>query len=77
MSARRRRFWAESALAASSTILLLVTIARRDWIEAVLHIDPDGHSGTTEWVVVAVLAVAAVVSATAARGEWPRAATSE
>ena len=67
---RLTRFWLESALALASGLLFVLTLAWPDWIEAVLHVDPDGHSGATEWLVVAVLAATTVVAAIAARADW-------
>jgi hypothetical protein len=34
--------------------------------------DPDGHNGTVEWLVVALLATVAVLAAVMARVEWRR-----
>lgn len=48
----RRRFWFEAALASVTTVLLLITLVRRDWIEAVLGIDPDAYSGSLECMIV-------------------------
>lgn len=53
-----------SALLATATI---VTAIWPDWIEAVSGAGPDGGSGTTEWWIVAALAVVTVAVAALAR----------
>ena len=35
-----------------STALGALTIAWRDWIEVVFHVDPDGHNGSIETTIV-------------------------
>jgi len=72
----RTRFWLEIALASLCLVLAVLTSSSRAWIEALTGWDPDHGNGSLEWVVVAVLVVAAVVVAVAARVEWrrPRAA---
>ena len=49
-------------------ILALITLLSREWIEVVFHVDPDGGSGSLEWLIVAVLAAAAIVLAVMASG---------
>jgi len=44
-----------------------------EWIELVLHIDPDAGNGAAEWALLAVFASLAVVGIVAARGELYRA----
>jgi hypothetical protein len=68
----RRRFWFEAGLGAMSAILFALTLMVPDWIEAVLRVDPDQHSGSLEWAIVAVLAVTTVLSSLLARREWRR-----
>jgi hypothetical protein len=68
----RTRFWLESALASLCGLLALVTVLRRDWIEAVTGFDPDRHSGALELASVVVLLVLFVVMTRAARLEWRR-----
>jgi hypothetical protein len=68
------RFWIESALAALTGLLALLTAIWRDWLE-VFGITPDYHSGSTEWLIVGVLFVSFLGFAIAARVEWARAAS--
>jgi hypothetical protein len=66
----RVRFWIEAALAASSASMFAVTVTWRDWIEAVFHVDPDRHSGSLEWAIVAALCALTVACGLLARSEW-------
>lgn len=68
-----RRFWIEAGLGVVSAALLLVTLVWPDWLELVLHIDPDGGNGAVEWAIVAVFAVAAILFLVLARADWQRA----
>ena len=67
----RRRFWIETTLAALTGSLFVLTLLRRDWIEA-FGIEPDNHSGLVEWLIVGVLAVCCASLSIAARAEWRR-----
>jgi hypothetical protein len=69
----RTRFWIEAPLGCLTTLLFLITIVRRDWIEAVFGIDPDQGSGALEWLIVGALFVMAVTSVALAGTEWWRA----
>jgi hypothetical protein len=67
----RRRYWLELFLAVVSAVLLVLTLARPDWIE-VSGWDPDRHGGEAEWFAVAGLAVASATLSALARLEWRR-----
>jgi hypothetical protein len=67
------RVWAEALLGAVSAALLVATLVWPDWLELVLHIDPDGGNGAVEWAIVALFAVAAIVFLVLARLDWRRA----
>ena len=74
MALMRRRFWIELGLAVLTGVLTVVTLISHEWIEIVFGVDPDRGSGALEWGIVALLAVATVVSGSLARVEWRRAA---
>jgi len=69
------RFWVELGLGVASTVFALLTLAWKDWIEIVFKVDPDHHSGSLEWVIVAVAVAITVITFAAARIEWRKAAT--
>jgi hypothetical protein len=64
------RFWLETVMASITGVLFVVTLVWRDWIEEVFGVDPDAHSGSLEWIIVAVCLVSAVVLSSLARSEW-------
>ena len=68
-----RIFWAEVGLSASCAALAVMTAIWPEWMELVLHIDPDAGNGAAEWALLAVFALLAVVGIVAARGELYRA----
>jgi len=68
------RFWVEVGLGLASTVFALLTLAWRDWVEIVFKVDPDHHSGSLEWIVVAVAVAVTVITFAAARIEWRKAA---
>jgi hypothetical protein len=68
----RRRFWLELATATLSGALLLLTLLWRDWIERVFGVDPDQHSGSLEWIIVAAALMVTVSCSVVARSEWRR-----
>jgi hypothetical protein len=70
----RARFWFECALAAASGTLSVLTLAWRDWLEAILPIEPDRRSGSVEWLIIAMLVAITLVSASLAGIEFRRVA---
>ena len=68
----RQRFWVELTASIASGALLGLTLVWHDWIELVFGADPDHHSGSLEWGIVAVATVLTVVLAISARSEWRR-----
>jgi hypothetical protein len=71
------RFWVELVAAACSGALALVTLVWRDWIEVLVRVDPDHHSGALEWFTVAALIVICTANAVLARHDWNRAAVAD
>jgi hypothetical protein len=72
-SGLRRRFWLESVLGSITGAVAVITLFWQDWIETVFGVDPDGGSGSAEWLVVAILLTVTSVLAVSARLEWRRA----
>ncbi len=70
----RNRFWVETGLAVLAAAMLVLTVFSREWIEVLFGVDPDGGSGSLEWLLVGVLVLAAVGFSVTARLEWRRAA---
>src|SRR5512133_3551884 len=68
----RHRFWLEVTLAIASGATLLVTLSWHDWIEIAFGVDPDGGSGSLEWLVVVSIAVSVLTWSALARREWGR-----
>ncbi len=69
----RWHFWLETSIAIVTSILFVVTLLQRDWIEIVFGVDPDNHSGTLEWLIIGALLVVTITLFTLARYEWHRA----
>ena len=68
----RARFWLETALALLSGCFFVVTLFWPDWIEELTGFEPDDHSGSLEWGIVATFLVISVVASIVARIEWRR-----
>ncbi len=71
-NALRRRFWLETGMAIVTSILFVITLAQRDWIEIVFNVDPDNRSGAIEWLIVGALLVVTITLITLASYEWRR-----
>ena len=71
-NAQKIRFMGEAGLAGICAALALLTTVWPDWIEALLGVDPDRHSGTVEWSIVLILSMVAIVFGALARFEWRR-----
>lgn len=72
-NALRWRFWLETCVAIVTGILFILTLVRRDWIEAIFNIDPDQGNGTLEWLIVGALLVVTIALFALASYEWRRA----
>lgn len=62
----------ESGMALLTAGLFVLTLISREWIEALTGWNPDGGSGSLEWVMVGGLLAAAVALAARARMDWQR-----
>ncbi len=69
----RTRFFIEVVLGITSTVLTLLTIVKRDWIEALLGIDPDQGNGVVEWLIVGGFLFATLILFFLTQYEWRRA----
>lgn len=72
-NALRQRFWFETAIAIVTSILFVITLVQRDWIEIAFRIDPDQGNGTVEWLIVGALLLVSIALFTLASYEWHRA----
>ncbi len=70
--APRSIFLLEAGLAVVSAALALLSTVWPDWIEALFEVEPDGHDGSVEWMIVAGFAVFAVACVGLARSQWRR-----
>ncbi|MDQ6936298.1 MAG: ABC transporter permease [Actinomycetota bacterium] len=71
MGRLRIRFWSESLSALTCGVLTILTTSTRDWLE-ITGRDPDQHSGSAEWALIAVFALVTVTSSALAGREWRR-----
>ena len=69
MGVARIRFWIESTLAILASLLAIVTIFNREWIEVIFGVDPDRGSGGLEWAMVVGLFAVAIALALVAGWE--------
>lgn len=68
----KARFYLEALLATLVTGLFVLTLVSRDWIELLFKVEPDEGNGSLEWIIVFVLAVAAIALIAVARRDWRR-----
>jgi len=66
------RFLLEAGFGVGAAALGVLTFFWRDWIEAIFGVDPDHHSGSFEWLIVAGLLIIAVSLGGLARADWRR-----
>lgn len=66
------RFLVQSFVGGVSAICFVLTLIRRDWIEAVLGVDPDAGSGALEWLITGGFLVIALTCGFLARRQWRR-----
>ncbi len=66
-------FWFEIGMALISSIVLVLTLVRRDWLEIVFNVDSDNRSGSLEWFIVGALVVVTLTLIILASLEWRRA----
>ena len=71
-NALRRRFWLETGMAIVTSVLCVITLVQRDWIEIVSGVDPDNGSGALEWLIVGAFMVVTIMLFTLASYEWRR-----
>lgn len=65
----RLALWLEAAGAVLTGVWAALTVAWPDWIERALGVDPDGHSGSLEWLIVAGLLLTTARLALLARSQ--------
>ena len=54
-------FWPEMILACITGLLFVITLVERNWVELIVHIDPDQANGSLEWLIVSGLLVITLV----------------
>ena len=64
------RVWLDLAVTVVAGLLGILTIFWRDWIEALTGWDPDHHTGSTEWAIVAALLIAAIAMGFVTHYHW-------
>lgn len=72
MMKSRTRFWIQATLAVLTTVLAVVTLISREWIELLFGVDPDGGNGALEWGIVVVLLAASVTFSMIGYAEWKK-----
>ena len=64
------RVWLDLAVTLVAGLLGIVTIFWHDWIEALTGWDPDHHSGSVEWLIVAGLLIVAITMGFVTHYHW-------
>jgi apolipoprotein N-acyltransferase len=72
---RTRRFRIAAAVAGLSTTFFVLALFVPDWIEVAFRVDPDRHSSSLEWALVALPLAVAVAAGAVARLEWMKSRT--
>lgn len=70
------RFWMQSALAALSAVLFVLTLITREWVEALTGFEPDNGNGTFEFALAIALFALSVLTGTTATRTYRRVAVS-
>ena len=68
----RSRFWLEAVCGVIGSVLLVMTLVTREWIEILFGVEPDGGSGALEVGIVLVFFLVAATSGLLAVREWRR-----
>lgn len=66
------RFWLEVAFAACAAGLAVVTLIDPEWVELLSGTNPDGGTGSLEWLIAGSCALASILSGALARQDWRR-----
>ncbi len=69
-SAPRLRFWLETSLAFFTSILVIITLVWKDWIELIFGLDLDSWNGSLERLIVVGLLVGSLLLFFLAGYEW-------
>jgi hypothetical protein len=69
----RSRLFLEILLCVLSALALGFTALWPDWLEIVFHVEPDGGSGSAEWIIVVAAMAVFGASSTLATSELRRA----
>ena len=69
-SPARRLFRIETGLVAVPAAVAVMTELWPDWIERVLRVDADRHSGSLEWNIAVACVISAALFAALVRRKW-------
>jgi hypothetical protein len=71
-SSPRVAFWIEFVLSTAATLLGLLALVWRDWIEGVFGVYSDHNDGSVEWILVIACLVIGASFGALARRQWHR-----